>query len=133
MKARGRPGDREGTEPVVALPSLDALLAEPARVAQLPRQALLEARRAAQKLVADLDMAVALVPAPSAAAASTDGQDPLLSPSEAAQILRRSERWIRRHGRELPGRVVLSKKAIGYQRAALERLIRQRATPPASG
>jgi hypothetical protein len=111
------------------VPSLDRLAAEPTLTAQLPRQALLEARRAAQRLLADLDMAVAMLTPVPAPREPVDGQDPdrLLTKAEAAQFLGRSLQWMRHHGRHLPGRVALNPRAIGYQRSALERLLKQRA------
>jgi hypothetical protein len=36
---------------------------------------------------------------------------------------------MRHHGRHLPGRVALNPRAIGYQRSALARLLKQRAQP----
>jgi hypothetical protein len=126
---RPRQGHPEGTEPLAAVPSLDALVAEPERAAALPYRALLEARRTAQRLVADLDMVLALAGQPVATTAPQDSQDPspLLSPDQAAAFLGRSRRWIRRTGRLLPGRVPLGKRSISYRRADLERYIRQRA------
>ncbi|MCI0548911.1 MAG: hypothetical protein L0027_16725 [Candidatus Rokubacteria bacterium] len=95
----------------------------------MPYRVLLEARWQAARLVVDLDRALTLAPPAPLPPASADGHEPdrLLTPTETAAYLGRTLRWIRRHGRHLPGRVVLSPRAIGYQRAALERLVRQRA------
>jgi hypothetical protein len=130
-KGRLRAGHPEGTEPIAAIPSLDQLAAAPERVAQLPRQALLEARRAAQRLVADLDMALALATPQAPPVAPQDGQeDRLLTTAEAAILLGRTKRWMRKYGRHLPGRVEFGPefgpKSIGYQRAALTRFVKQR-------
>lgn len=127
---RPRPGGREGAEPLVALPSLDELVAAPERAAGLPIRALLEARRAAQRLVADLDMALALATPLAAPVTSPGAQEgDLLTPAEAAKFLGRTPRWMRRNGRFLPGRVVLGARSISYRKAALERHIRQRTDP----
>jgi hypothetical protein len=129
-QGRATVGGQQGTE-VYALPSLDDLVARPEQAALLPLRALLDARRVAQKLVADLDHAVTLKTAtpalPAAPGPSQDGQDRLLTLAEAGYYLGRTLRWMRRHGRELPGRVVLGPRSIGYQKLALERYVRQRA------
>jgi hypothetical protein len=129
-EGRSTPGRRRGTEALAAVPSLDALAAEPDTAAALPYTALLAARRTAQRLVADLDHALALATPQAVPTPAQDGQaDRLLTPAETIVYLAVSKRWFRRHGRALPGRVQLGPKTFAYQRSALERFVKQRAQP----
>ena len=88
---------------VAAMPSLDMLAADHSRAAELsPEQAAIVVTQAAALLnaVAPVLATSARRPPPVVPAAPPAGE---LTVAEVAQRLRKSERWVRDHRREIPG------------------------------
>ena len=110
--------------PPAAVPTLDALAANPALADTLPAEVLSELHGHAAKLTADL-----LVQLVRAATATRDGkgdaaEDRLLTVTEAAQKLGTSEDWLYENADRLPFTVRLSEKQLRFSNIGLRRYIR---------
>jgi len=57
--------------------------------------------------------------------APPEPEDELLTPDQAAAILRVDKRWVYRHGKQL-GSVKLSRRKVRFSRARVERYLRGR-------
>lgn len=106
-----------------ALAKLQALLADPRRAEEVPSEqaAALMANLAA----AQLALAARLrTPAPAGEAAGDPSEpDRLLAPTEAAERLGVTTRWLYRHARNLPFTRRLSRKTLRFSQTGLERYL----------
>src|SRR5581483_4979322 len=94
------------------VPSLDELARDPQKAANLPpgvaAAMLVQAAAVQSVLAARIASAETAAPAP----APADPADEMLTPDEAAAILRRSRRWLYRNADRLPFVKRLSPKSI---------------------
>jgi hypothetical protein len=115
----------------VAVPSLAELAADPERVSTLPAnvlQALLvECVATAAKCAAVQGALIASLLVRNGAASGDAGEvDRLLTPDEAAEMLKTSTAWLRKNGHRLPFRRKLSRKAVRYSERGLRKWLAAR-------
>jgi len=107
-------------------PTLDALAADPHLAAGLPLATLVDLRRRSAQVVAELDARIALAMAPAAPPPCVTGSSPdgRLRPTEAAELLGVTPRWLRQHAVELAAFTYrLNSKTVRYSAAGLKRWI----------
>jgi len=105
-----------------ALAALRALLADPQRVGQIPADeaaALMANLAAAQWALASR----LRLPAAEASNQLLDEPDRLLSPTETAERLGVTARWLYRHAHQLPFTRRLSRKVLRFSEAGLRRYL----------
>jgi hypothetical protein len=102
------------------IPTLEEVAAEPAKAVGLPLEALtaLAARHAAVGTILATQLAVSLLRPTTPAHAAPDR---LLTPSEAAALLKVDEGWLRRRARRLPFSRRLSRKVTRFSLQGLQR------------
>jgi hypothetical protein len=109
------------------LPTLDAVAAHPDLAMGLPLTTLVDLRRQAACVVAELDariqLALGQAPSPAARPEARSGErDQTLTPAEAAALLGVTPRWLRQHAAELQSFTFrLNRKTVRYSRAGLTR------------
>jgi predicted DNA-binding transcriptional regulator AlpA len=107
---------------LAAVPTLMDLLSDPARISELPRDAIAELRGQVAKIDTLLLSRLLTGDRPEL---GMDG-DRLLTAREAAQKLGATEDWLYPHANTLPFVVRLGKKHLRFSAAGMERYIRQR-------
>lgn len=108
---------------LVTVPSLQEIIAEPARVSALPTEAI----PALRGELARLDTILLTRLLAMTTNAESDSDDQLLDAAEAAAKLGTSEDWVYRHAKTLPFTVRIGKKSLRFSKAGIDRYIRQRA------
>jgi hypothetical protein len=115
--------------PVERVPDLADVAEDLGALDGLSRAGILHVLRSARHLVTEIEHKLALAtPEPAPPAAPDDAGEVMLTPSEAAKVLGVSQRWLKRRGAKLPGRVQLSPRRIVYRRGDLLRYLQRRAT-----
>ena len=102
------------------VPKLADLLADPARVADLPLEAIPQFRAELAKLDTLLQMRVALVGAKGQRQEMPE-QDQWLTAKEAAPILGVTRRWLYRHAPKLPFARRVSRKVLRFSEPSLRK------------
>lgn len=111
-----------------AVPSLDQLARDPSAAVGLPSAALVALHLQCTAALSAIGLAWASSGQSGPQAPAENGEDRMLTPDEAASILRRSKRWIYRHADRLPFIKRLSPKSVLCSEAGIKRwLERQRA------
>jgi hypothetical protein len=112
------------------VPTLDAIVADPAALAGCPPAALLALRRQAAIALALLDEAVdrARLDGHAGTAGRPEAPPPdrLLTLAETAERLRTTRRWLLDHPKDIPGRRELSPRKIAYSERAIARYLAAR-------
>ena len=103
----------------IAVPTLDALAADPRQVAQVPAEAI--PILLAQTAAVQAALAARLLASPNGQPPDATAEDRLLTPKEAADTLRVTLPWIYRHAKRLPFTRRLSRKALRFSEAGLRR------------
>ena len=116
---RTQTAEMASTPKLVLVPRLVELLADPSRVATLPKDAIPQLRGELAKLDTML-LARLMTPAIGA-----NENDRLLDASEAAAKLGTSEDWVYRHAKSLPFAIRVGKKSLRFSEAGISRYIRQ--------
>lgn len=109
------------TEPIAVLPTLDQIVADPRLVARLDattvKALMLRATVAQSALATRLLSDEPAEPLP---------EDRMLTPDEAAQMLRRSRLWIYRNSKRLPFVKRISRKSLLCSEAGVKRWLATR-------
>jgi hypothetical protein len=112
---------------LAAVPTLDAIAAQPAEARNLTRDAAVALH--AQCVVVLTALLPLLATAP-AEPATSEAPSTFLTPQEAADLYKVPKRWLLAHAHEIPGTRALSRKTIRFDQARLERwLDRHRRLP----
>lgn len=115
---------RQASEFPIAVPSLDEVAVDPRRLAGLSSDAIkaLLMRNA----VVQSALAAALQSAPNQTPQPFPEEDRMLTPDEAAQILRRSRLWVYRNANRLPFVKRISRKSLLCSEAGVKRWLATR-------
>lgn len=125
LSSNGKPIE---SAPPIVVPTLDAIAVNPALAMRLPREvlkALLLKSAAAQSALT----AALITGGPEAAPQPVKlapSEDRMLTPKEAAQLLRRSPRWIYRNAARLPFAKRVSPKTILCSEAGIKQWLTAR-------
>jgi hypothetical protein len=87
---------------MLAPPTLDAIAADPQRASGLPAAALLMLLLRVAAVQSTLTAQLATAPLGATQAAPAQEDDQMLSPDEAAELLKQPRRWLARNAQRLP-------------------------------
>lgn len=114
---------RHASEFLIAVPSLDEVAADPRRLAGLAPDTI--KMLLMRSTVVQSALAAALLSSDRIPAQATE-EDRMLTPDEAAQILRRSRLWIYRNSKRLPFVKRISRKSLLCSEAEVKRWLATR-------
>ena len=123
--------------PLMTVPSLDEIAADPSRAERLPTEA---ARKLlARCVIVQNALVIPALGAPTSEFTAKPPQRetdrPMLTPEQAADRFNIPKRWLLAHAEQIPGLARLSRKTIRFDEEALDRWLthRRRSITPVSG